>query len=77
MKFTPPCEADGADTQFFGQISEEAMANYTSTQATEQHEERLDDEDFYFDEEEDDFLEKSQRKLLKERRERIPRARDY
>jgi hypothetical protein len=59
-------------------ISEEAMAKFTSTQATELEEEVLEqDDDFFFDEEEDDFLERSQRKLLKEKRERIPRSRDY
>ena len=52
------------------------MAKYTSTQATETEEENL-DEDFFFDEEEDDFLERSQRKLLQAKRDRVPRMRDY
>jgi hypothetical protein len=78
MILTPACQAHGAVTLFEGRISEEAMANHISTQPTDQDKEVLeDDEDFYFDEEEDDFLEQSQRKLLRERRARIPRARDY
>ena len=35
------------------------------------------DDDFDFDEEEDDFMERSQRKLLQSKRDRIPRMRDY
>ena len=47
-----------------------------STQATE-HDQAppSDDEDldFYFDEDEDDLLEQSQRRLLKAKRDRLPR----
>ena len=55
------------------------MAKY-DTQAAELEldEAALDDpEPFAFDEEEDDFMERSQRKLLRAKRSRPPRGRDW
>jgi hypothetical protein len=60
----------------FGRNPEEAMAKYTSNQATQDETETL-DEDFFFDEDEDALMEQSQRKLIQAKRERPPRMRDY
>ncbi|MFN3430962.1 MAG: hypothetical protein ACK46X_13530 [Candidatus Sericytochromatia bacterium] len=53
------------------------MAKFSSTQAKDFEADLAVDEDFDFDEDEDAFMERSQRKLLQSKRERIPRMRDY
>ena len=53
------------------------MAKFSSTQAKDFEADLAVDEDFDFDEEEDEFMERSQRKLLQSKRDRIPRMRDY
>jgi hypothetical protein len=53
------------------------MAKYSTTQAAEAEDALDQDEDFFFDDEEDEFMERSQRKLLQAKRERVPRMKDY